>query len=279
MEPDGAARDGRALTEDAGPGVLVEACVDSADGAEAAELGGAGRVELCDNLLEGGTTPSAGTIAVARERVRIPLFVLIRPRGGDFLYSDAEMEVMRRDIALAASLGADGVALGALTPDGEVDAERAAERIVCARPLQVTFHRAFDLARDPAAALEALAGLGVDRVLTSGAAPSAVEGAETIAALVRQSAGRVAVLAGGGVTHENTGHLVRATGVREVHVRGAVRVESAMRFRRAGIAFGKPHVPDEYARTVTAADRIRLVVEACAGAAPTGTTSTVGVNR
>ena len=257
-------------------GVLVEACVDTVEGAEAAEAGGAGRVELCDNLLEGGTTPSAGTIAVARERVAIPLFVLIRPRGGDFLYTDAELEVMRRDVALAAALGADGVVLGALTPDGDVDVERAAEMIERARPMRVTFHRAFDLARDAAAALEALAALGVDRVLTSGAAPSAVQGAETIAALVRQSAGRVAVMAGGGVTHENAGPLVRATGVREVHVRGAVRTESAMRFRRPGIAFGKPHVPDEYARTVTAAERIRLVVEACAVAA---STSTVGVNR
>lgn len=251
----------------AGAGVLVEACVDTVEGAEAAAAGGAGRVELCDNLLEGGTTPSAGTIAVARERVAVPLFVLIRPRGGDFLYSDAELDVMRRDIALAGSLGADGVVLGALTPDGDVDTERAAEMIEYARPMRVTFHRAFDFARDPAAALEALAGLGVDRVLTAGAAPTALEGAETIAALVRQSAGRVAVMAGGGVTPETAARVVRATGVREVHVRGAVRAESAMRFRRAGVGVGKPHVPDEYARTVTSADRIRLVVRACADAA------------
>ena len=245
--------------------VLVEACVDSVESAAAAQAGGAGRVELCDNLLEGGTTPSAGTIAVARERLTtIPLFVLVRPRGGDFLYSEGELDVMRRDIELARSLGADGVVTGALTPDGEVDVARTRMLVEHARPLRVTFHRAFDLTRDPAAALEAVVESGCDRVLTSGAAPGALAGLATIAALVRQAAGRLVVLAGGGITEESAARVARETGVREVHVRGAVRVESAMRFRRPGIAFGKPSTPDEYARTVTDPDRIRRVVEAVA---------------
>ena len=243
--------------------VLVEACVDSVESAAAAQAGGAGRVELCDNLLEGGTTPSAGTIAVARERLTtIPLFVLVRPRGGDFLYGEAELDVMRRDIALARSLGADGVVTGALTPDGEVDVARTRRLVEHARPLRVTFHRAFDLTRDPAAALEAVVESGCDRVLTSGAAPNALAGLATIAALVRQAAGRIVILAGGGITEESAARVARETGVREVHVRGAVRVESAMRFRRPGITVGKPSTPDEYARTVTDAARIRAVVEA-----------------
>ena len=242
--------------------VLVEACVDTIDSALAAQAGGAGRVELCDNLLEGGTTPSAGAIVVARARLTIPLYVLVRPRGGDFLYSDDELAVIRHDITLARSLGADGVVTGALTAAGDVDVRRTRELVELARPMRVTFHRAFDLTRDPTTSLEALVEAGVDRVLTSGAAPSAAEGSAMIAALVRQAGGRVVVLAGGGVTEQSAGRIVRETGVREVHVRGTARVESAMRFRRPGITFGKPSTPDEYARTVTDPARIRRVVEA-----------------
>ena len=247
--------------------ILVEACVDSVEGAIAAQAGGAGRVELCDNLLEGGTTPSAGTIAVARERLTIPLFVLVRPRGGDFLYSEAELNVMRRDIELARSLGADGVVIGALTADGDVDVPRTRELAALARPMRVTFHRAFDLTRDPAASLDAVAAAGADRVLTSGAAPTALEGLATIAALVRQAAGRFTILAGGGITDESAPRVVRDTGVREVHVRGSARAESAMRFRRPGVVFGKPSTPDEYARIITDPDRIRRIVDAVGRAA------------
>lgn len=248
----------------AATGVLVEACVDTVASALAAEEGGAGRIELCANLVEGGTTPSEGTIAVARERLRIPLFVLVRPRGGDFLHDALDLAVMRRDVESARRLGADGVVVGALTADGDVDAPAIRTLVAAARPMQVTFHRAFDAVRDPAAALETLVALGVDRVLTAGGAPSALEGAAALGDLVRRAAGRIVVLAGGGLTAENVGPVVAASGVREVHVRGAARAESAMRFRRPGVGVAKPYVPDEFARTVTSAERIRAVVAACA---------------
>jgi copper homeostasis protein len=145
--------------------ILIEACVDSVPSALAAEAGGAGRVELCDNMIEGGTGPSAGTIEEAKARLRIPVFVMIRPRGGDFLYSDVEYDVMRRDIAHARALGVDGVVLGLRDRDGNVDVARTRALVDAARPLPVTFHRAFDVARDPDRALDALLGLGVERVL------------------------------------------------------------------------------------------------------------------
>lgn len=245
-------------------GVLVEACVDTVASALAAEAGGAGRIELCANLIEGGTTPSAGTIALARERLGIPLFVIVRPRGGDFLHDADELAVMRRDVVEARRLGADGVVVGALTPDGQVDAAAVRTLVDAARPMAVTFHRAFDAARDAAEALETLVALGVDRVLTSGGAPSALEGAAALRALVRQADGRLVVLAGGGLTAATVGPVIEASGVREVHVRGAEWVESAMRFRRAGVGVAKPYVPDEFSRVVTSAARIREVVAACA---------------
>lgn len=246
--------------------VLVEACVDTVASALAAQAGGAGRIELCANLVEGGTTPSAGTIALARERLGIPLFVIVRPRGGDYLHDADEVEVMRRDVEAVRRLGADGVVIGALTPDGRVDAAVTRVLVEAARPMRVTFHRAFDAARDAAEALETLATLGVDRVLTSGGAASALEGVAALRALVQQAGERLVVLAGGRLTPESVGAVVSASGVREVHVRGAERVESAMRFRRAGVGVAKPYAPDEFARVVTSAEQIRAVVAACARA-------------
>jgi copper homeostasis protein len=254
------------MTSEPQGGVLVEACVDTVASAVAAEAGGAGRIELCANLVEGGTTPSAGTIALARERLGIPLFVIVRPRGGDFLHDADEVEAMRRDVEAARRLGADGVVIGALAADGRVDEATTRALVDAARPMRVTFHRAFDAARDAGEALETLAALGVDRVLTSGGAPSALEGAAALRALVRQAGDRLVVLAGGGLTPATVGAVVAASGVREVHVRGAERVASAMRFRRAGIGVAKPYVPDEFSRVVTTAAQIRAVVAACAQA-------------
>src|SRR2546425_4990959 len=170
--------------------VLVEACVDSVESALAAARGGAHRIELCANLVEGGTTPSAGTLAVCRARLEIPIFVLIRPRGGDFLYSAAELAVMLEDVRRAKETGAHGIVTGVLRADGEIDQDRTGELIAAARPLRVTFHRAFDVCRDAGRALETLIALGVERVLTSGQAATAPEGAEAIAGLVRRAAGQ-----------------------------------------------------------------------------------------
>jgi copper homeostasis protein len=237
--------------------ILIEACVDSVPSAMAAEAGGAGRVELCDNLGEGGTTPSAGAIAECRARLRIPIFVMIRPRGGDFLYSDVEYEIMRRDISQARSLGADGMVLGLLRRDGTVDVERTRPLVDAARPLPVTFHRAIDVARDAEEALDALIGMGIDRVLTSGQAPTAPQGAALIARLVRRAAGRIVVLPGCGIDETNVQRLVADTGAYEVHVRGTAMVRSGMAHRNPRVLFRSPVPDDDLALEVTDADRIR----------------------
>ncbi len=249
-------------------GVLVEACVDSVESARAAEAGGAGRVELSENLYEGGTTPSPGLIALTRERVKIPIHILVRPRGGDFIYDDDEVRVMLGDIAFAKAVGVDGVVLGALFPDGSVDDRSTRVLVEAARPLSVTFHRAFDLVRDPFEALDTLMALGVDRVLTSGGAATAADGLETLAALAWRSEGRCTITAAGGITEHNVGRVVLEAGVNEVHVRATKRRDSEMRFRRETVTLGKPYVPDEYARVVTTADLVRLVVRASSEALP-----------
>jgi copper homeostasis protein len=242
--------------------VIVEACVDAIDAALAAERGGAGRLELCGELLQGGVTPSAGLIGAVRERVKIPLFVLIRPRTGDFLYSADERDVMLRDIALAKSLGADGVVIGALTADGDVDIETTRILVEAARPMKVTFHRAFDFARSQDAALDALMELSVDRVLTSGGASSALEGAAALKRLTERAGDAMTILAGGSITASNVADVVRLSGVREVHLRAAARVESAMTHRRGGVTLARPQAPSDYERIVASADEVRRVMAA-----------------
>lgn len=240
--------------------MLVEACVDAIDAALEAERGGAGRLELCGELLQGGVTPSAGLIGAVRERVKIPLFVLIRPRTGDFLYSADERDVMLRDIALTKSLGADGVVIGALTAGGDVDVETTRLLVDAALPMQVTFHRAFDFARDQDAAMDALIALGVNRVLTSGGASSALEGAGALKRLAERAGHAMTILAGGSITVANVADVVRLSGVREVHLRAAVRVESAMTHRRGGVTLARPQAPSDYVRVVASADEVARVV-------------------
>ena len=236
--------------------LIIEVCVDTVESAIAAERGGADRVELCDNLLEGGTTPSAGAIALAREHLSLKLHVIIRPRGGDFCFSEIEFAVMRHDVTLAKQLGADGVVIGILTADGEIDIERTRALIKLARPLSVTFHRAFDMARDPYRALEDLIGLGVDRILTSGQEPSVIEGLDLIAELVQRAGDRVIIMPGGG-TERNVQKVVARSGVREVHVTGTTSVESAMHFRNQRVFMGGELRPPEYTRLTTDPERIR----------------------
>jgi copper homeostasis protein len=245
--------------------VLIEACVDSVPSALAAEAGGAERIELCDNMIEGGTTPSAGTIAEAKARLRIPVFAMIRPRGGDFLYSDVEFSVMRRDIAHARALGADGVVLGLLDRGGSIDVERTAALVDVARPLPVTFHRAFDVARDPEDALETLVRLRIDRVLTSGQATTAPEGAALITRLMRQAAGRIGILPGCGIDETNIHEFVAQTGVREVHVRGTSPVRTGMAHRNPRVSFRAAVDADDSVLEVTDAARIRAMARRLLG--------------
>lgn len=222
------------MTETHAP--ILEISAGSLNSALAAQEGGADRVELCDNLAEGGTTPSYGALAVARDRLRIPLYVLIRPRGGDFLYDEAERAAMIADIEACVRLGCDGVVIGALDADGEVDAAVCREQIAVAGPLGVTFHRAFDAARDHGRALEAAIALGCERILTSGGAADAWSGAARIAELNAQAAGRIALMAGAGVTPGNIAELARRTGVRELHASAKAPRRSAMRYRNEALA-------------------------------------------
>jgi copper homeostasis protein len=239
----------------------VEICVDSAEGAFAAERGGADRVELCDNQLEGGTTPSAGCIKVARRGLKIGLQVIIRPRGGDFLYNNDELEVMREDIHIAKDLGADGVVLGCLTAAGDIDCARTEELIALARPLNITFHRAFDMCRDPQKGLEDLIKLGIDRVLTSGQEASCLEGLDLLTSLAKQAAGRIIVMPGGGITTRNIRKIVSATGVNEVHLSARTEVDSAMQYRNSRVFMGGTLRPAEFSWKATDEELVRGVVE------------------
>jgi copper homeostasis protein len=242
--------------------MIFEICVDSIDGALAAQAAGAQRIELCANLVEGGTTPSLGMVQLARESITINVNVIVRPRGGDFVYSDLVLEVMRRDILAIKAAGANGVVIGLLRPDGSVDVEKTRMLVEAARPMTVTFHRAIDLCRNPAEALEAICGLGIERVLTSGAQNSALDGIDCIAALVCQASGRAIVMAGGGVNEDNIATIIAKTGVTEVHFAARRVIESPMKFRNPGVFMGKTYQPDEYARKETDVERIRDVIRA-----------------
>jgi copper homeostasis protein len=198
--------------------VLVEACVQTIASAEMAERTGADRIELCAALELGGVTPGAGMLRAVRARVGLPLHVLIRPRTGDFAYPDAEIEAMVDEVREARRAGADGIVTGVLEPGGVLNMRATARLVEAAGPLPVTFHRAFDRVLNQYHALEALTGLGVARVLTSGGAGTAIEGVPMLAGLVRAAAGRIVVLAGGGVRAAGVTRLVSETGVTEVHL-------------------------------------------------------------
>jgi copper homeostasis protein len=201
---------------------LIEVCVDSLDSALTAQALGADRLELCANLPIGGTTPSPGLLRLVRERVSLPLHVLIRPRGGDFVYSPAEIETMLADIAFAKAAGADAIVCGALTPEGRIDETLMRTLIEAAAPLPFTFHRAFDVCTDPLEALRVLSGLGVARVLTSGQAPSAAQGVPLLQECMRASGG-VIIMPGGGITPD-TIRAVLSLHPAEIHFSGTVRV-------------------------------------------------------
>ena len=236
---------------------LFESCIDSLDAALASASGGAGRVELCARLDVGGTTPAPALIERCVASITIPVFVMIRPRGGAFLYDTGELTAMADAIDTAAAAGAHGVVFGALRPDATIDAEVMRRLIERARPLPVTCHKAVDATRDPLEAMEALMALGVDRVLTSGGAATAAGGAATIARMVARAGDALTVMAGGGVRAGNVARLVEQTGVREVHAK----------LLPAGLATSAD--PDTRAAW---AREVRLMVE-CAGLPGGGLTS------
>ncbi|MDN3355584.1 copper homeostasis protein CutC [Actinomadura sp. DC4] len=241
-----------------------EICLESADDVAAAAEAGADRVELCAGLFEGGITPSAGMIeqAVAVAAGRLRVHVIIRPRGGDFIYTPSEVAVMLRDIETAKLAGADGVVIGALTEDAEIDTALCSRLVVAARPLSVTFHRAFDVTRSPEEAFEDVVSLGVDRLLTSGAAPSALEGAELIARLVKKAGDRIIVLPAGGINERTAARVAAQTGAQELHFTASEGVRSKTRFQPAGIYMGGALYPPETTRSVTTPARVRAIMDA-----------------
>lgn len=210
---------------------LLEIACNSAMSAVAAQKGGANRVELFENLEQGGTTPSSGSIVVARDHLQIPLYVLIRPRPGDFHYGTLETELMLRDIDHCRQLGCDGVVIGALTADAGIDMPLCRELVSAAGPMDITFHRAFDAARDQPTALEQIADLGIKRILSSGGHASAAEGSAALATLAEQAGSRLALMAGAGLNVQNIAEVALKTGCEQLHASAKGRQRSAMRFQ------------------------------------------------
>ena len=243
---------------------LFEICVDSIAGVRAAAEAGAARVELCASLIEGGLTPSVGMIrrAVAIADGKLKVHTIIRPRGGDFLYSEDEFAAMLDDVAAAKAAGAAGVVIGLLDAEARIDEARTAALIAAARPLSVTFHRAFDVSRDPFAGLDALIRLGADRLLTSGQEPGVVEGAPLIRRLISHAEGRIVVMPGGDITPRNAARIAADTGAEEFHFAAFASEPSGMAWRNEAVFMGGALRPPEYDRAATTAGAIRAVTGA-----------------
>ena len=244
----------------------LDICANSVASCIEAEKGGAWRVELCAAIPEGGTTPSYGDIALARELLQIKLHVIIRPRGGDFLYSPLEHRIMLKDIETARRLGADGVVIGCLTPEGEVDWARNRELVEAAEGLSVTFHRAFDLCRDPFESLERIIELGCERLLTSGQQPKAEQGIPLLRELVQRAGDRIIIMPGSGVNAGNIAKLSEETGAREFHLSAREPVESGMIYRNPNLKMGGDLVIiDEYVQQITSAGKVAETLNAWKG--------------
>ncbi|KAJ3311731.1 hypothetical protein HDU76_003055 [Blyttiomyces sp. JEL0837] len=227
-------------------------------------------LEVCLETVEsavtaGGTTPSFGTVKLCKELLTIPIMVMIRPRGGDFLYNDFEIEVMKRDIQEAKTLGVAGVVFGLLKKEGSVDIEKTKMLVELARPMQVTFHRAFDVSRDPFEALEDIISIGgIQRILTSGQDSGALEGLDMLAALVEKAKDRIQIMPGGGVTPRNVRRILSATNVPEIHMAIMKQIESPMKFRNPNVFMGVPGLP-EYSRLETDGEAVKKVVQSLLG--------------
>jgi copper homeostasis protein len=226
---------------------IIEICANSAQSCVEAEVGGARRVELCAAIPEGGATPSYGEIKTARALASvIDINVIIRPRGGDFLYTPAEVQSMLYDIDMARQLGAQGVVFGCLTKEGDVDVKLLHRLVAAAGPLSVTFHRAFDVCRDPFTALEQIIDAGCDRILTSGQQPDAVKGIPLIAELVKRAGDRIIVMPGCGVREGNIARIEAETGAREFHTSARSVLHSAMEYRNEEVPMGGSVVTSEF---------------------------------
>ncbi|CAH1784205.1 unnamed protein product [Owenia fusiformis] len=238
----------------------MEVCIDSVASAINAEKGGAIRVELCANLMEGGTTPSLGMLKTVKEFTNLPVFVMIRPRGGDFLYTDAEVTVMKNDITALKTAGADGFVIGVLTEEGEIDKDTCRQLIGLCRPRPVTFHRAIDMCKRYETALETIIQLGCERVLTSGLENSALEGVPVIKNMVDIAKERIIVMPGGGINERNLQRILDGTGAKEFHCSARSTIPSNMSYRNTAVAMGASISPPEFQRKITDIDKVRKLV-------------------
>lgn len=239
----------------------IEICANSVASCIEAQKGGAYRVELCAGIPEGGTTPSYGEIAVAREMLNIKLNIIIRPRGGDFLYSDVEQQTMLHDIEMAKQLGVDGVVIGCLTADGKIDMARNKELVAAAKGMNVTFHRAFDMCKDPFESLEQVISLGCDRLLTSGQQPTAMEGVSLIRQLVNEANNRIIIMPGSGVNENNIATIAKETKATEFHFSAREPIDSKMQYRNPNLKMGGTVVSiDEFVQNVTDAEKVNRTI-------------------
>ena len=241
----------------------VEICVNSAQSCAEAQRGGAHRVELCAALPEGGTTPSYGEIAVARGLLKeTKLHVIIRPRAGDFLFSDLEQKIMLGDIEMCRKVGVDGVVFGTLTAEGEVDMPRNKQLAEASGEMSKTFHRAFDMCRNPLESLEKIISLGFHRILTSGQQPKAEQGTDLLRALVQKAGKRIIIMLGSGINENNIVKIASETGASEFHFSAKETIESAMKYRNPTVSMGGTNITvDEYKRIVADARKVKNTLQ------------------
>lgn len=239
----------------------IEICANSVASCIAAQEGGATRVELCAAIPEGGTTPSYGEVAIAREQIQIQLHTIIRPRGGDFLYSDIELKTMCKDIEIMHKLGVDGIVIGCLTADGNIDMEKNKILIEAAKGMSITFHRAFDMCQDPMKGLEEVIQLGCHRLLTSGQMPKAIQGVNLISQMVKKADGRIAIMPGSGINANNIQKIAQQTQATEFHLSARERIQSQMSFRNQQVSMGGTNITiDEYIQENTNAQLVREII-------------------
>lgn len=242
--------------------IIIEVCANSLESAIIAQQEGANRIELCQSLNEGGLTPSAGTLKKVKEHLSIKVNVLIRPRGGDFCYSNSELQEMREDLLFIKKMGFNGVVLGILDQEGNIDKKVCADLMKIARPMSVTFHRAFDVCKNSIQALDDLIDLGVDRLLTSGQQNKAIDGIPLIKKLLDQAGNKLVVMAGSGIDSENIQQIIKETGIKECHVSASNRINSIMKFRRKGIAMGGVKSYPEFEKRQTDPSKLKAIIKA-----------------
>ncbi len=241
--------------------IIFEACVDSIDSAILAEKAGADRIELCSDLDSGGLTPSYGLIRIVLERLSIPVNVLIRPRVGDFNYSTEEFEVMKQDTLFCRDSNVNGIVIGILNSDGTVDKERTFELIDIARPMSITFNRAFDFTRDPFEALDTLIVLGADRILTSGLDNNALAGIEMIKKLVDQAKNKIIIMPGGGVNENNAAKILKNSGAKEIHASVREVIQSKMNYKNSNISLCSTTGKEEFGHKILSPVKVRNIID------------------